>query len=136
MKSSNSKDQNSNKRLASQRYIRFDLEERMANFGIEIITLCKSIPENVITRPLISQIVRSATSIGANYSEANNSSSRRDFRNKVFIAKKEAQETKHWLKMLQAAEPELAERIDILSRENHELSLILQTIINNTKENI
>lgn len=112
----------------------FDLEERMGIFGENTIQLCLLIPQNVITRSLISQIVRSATSIGANYSEANNASSKKDFRNKVFIAKKEAQETKHWLKMLEAAAPQVKNELNILWQENHELCLILQSIINKTGE--
>ena len=73
----------------------YDLEERTAKFGEETIEFCKAIKQDVITRSIISQLIRSATSIGANYMEANAASSRRDFRNKIFICKKEAQETKH-----------------------------------------
>ncbi|MBU6415499.1 four helix bundle protein, partial [Patescibacteria group bacterium] len=69
-----------------------DLEERTAKFGKEIITFCKTIKQDAITKPLVSQIVRSGTSIGANYMEANAASSKKDFQNKIFIAKKEAQE--------------------------------------------
>ena len=71
---------------------KFDLEERTAKFGEEIILFCKSLKQDVITRPLINQLIRSGTSIGANYCEANNASSKKDFRNKIFICKKEAQE--------------------------------------------
>ncbi len=72
-----------------------DLEERTAKFGENIIILCKQIKLNTINK-----LIRSGTSIGANYMEANNASSRKDFTNKIFISKKEAQETKHWLRML------------------------------------
>ena len=54
----------------------YDLEERTAKFGESIIVLCKKIKQDTITRPLISQLVRSATSIGANYMEANGASSK------------------------------------------------------------
>jgi four helix bundle protein len=74
---------------------KYDLEERTAIFGEDIIKFCKTVELNTISRPVINQIVRSATSIGANYCEANNSSSRKDFKNKIFICKKETQETKH-----------------------------------------
>ncbi len=73
----------------------FDLEERTAVFGENVIEFCKPLKESAITRPLISQIIRSATSVGANYQEANGASSRKDFRNKIHICKKEAQETGH-----------------------------------------
>ncbi|TSC74517.1 MAG: S23 ribosomal protein [Parcubacteria group bacterium Gr01-1014_44] len=76
---------------------KYDLEERTACFGETVIALCKSVKDSIITRPLISQLIRSATSIGANYMEANGASSKKDFINKIFICKKEAQETKNRL---------------------------------------
>ena len=57
----------------------FDLEDRTAKFGEDIIIFCKTIEDSYVTRPLISQIVRSATSVGANYMEANAASSKKDF---------------------------------------------------------
>ena len=74
---------------------KYDLEERTAVFGENVIELCKQVKQDAITKPIISQIIRSATSTGANYCEANAASSRKDFRNKIFICKKEIQETKH-----------------------------------------
>jgi len=74
---------------------KYDLEERTAKFGEAVIDLCRPIRQDAITSPIIRQIVRSATSIGANYMEANGASSKKDFRNKIAICKKEAQETKH-----------------------------------------
>jgi four helix bundle protein len=126
--------QSSDKDQVGKRQTYFDLEERMAIFGENTIKLCQALPHNVVTKPLISQVVRSATSVGANYSEANNASSRKDFRNKAHIAKKEAQETKHWLRMLQTAVPETRYKLRILWQENHELCLILQSITNKVKE--
>ena len=79
---------------------KYDLEERTSRFGGNTIKFCRTIMEDNISRPLINQLVRSATSIGANYMEANAASSRKDFKNKIFICKKEAQETMHWLKMI------------------------------------
>ncbi len=106
---------------------KFDLEERTAKFGEQVILFCKAAKKDTVSSPLISQIVRSATSIGANYMEANNASSRKDFTNKIFIAKKEAQETQHWLRML-ATYYEEKEPIRILWKEAHELTLIFQKI--------
>ena len=106
----------------------FDLEERTAVFRKEVIQLCKSMKETTISRPLISQIVRSATSIGANYMEANAASSKRDFRNKIYICKKEAQETKHWLRMLTETFPEKKEKLQRLWKECQELTLIFNKI--------
>lgn len=107
---------------------KYDLAERTANFGDDVILLCKSIPLNAITRPLVSQIVRSSTSIGLNYSEAINASSKKDFRNKIFIIKKECQETKLSLRFLATAIPEEKDVLRIHWKECHELTLIFQTI--------
>ena len=62
-------------------------------FAENIINLCKKAQKNAITLPIISQLIRSGTSIGANYCEANGASSRKDFKNKIFICKKESKET-------------------------------------------
>ncbi len=106
----------------------FDLEERTAKFGENILVLCSKIKISVITEPLIKQIIRSATSIGANYMEANGASSKKDFRNKIYICKKESQETKHWLRMLLAVVPEQEADLKFLWQEAHELSCIFNKI--------
>jgi len=113
----------------------FDLEERTAKFGESVIVLCKSVKKDQVNTPLISQIVRSATSIGANYMEANNASSRKDFRNKIYICKKEVQETKHWLRMMAVSIPEQADVLRGLWKEAHELNLIFQKITSTLKKN-
>lgn len=107
---------------------KFDLEERTAVFGEHVIALCKTISLNTVTRPLVDQLVRSATSVGANYMEANGASSKKDFRNKIYICKKEAQETQHWLRMLNVAATEHTTELRALWKETHELVLIFQKI--------
>src|SRR6187399_3250138 len=89
---------------------RFDLEERTARFGEGVIAFAKKIPRNPVTLPLISQLVRSGTSVGANYCEADDAVSKKDFRHKICICKKEARETKHWLRMLATADETLKDR--------------------------
>ena len=106
----------------------YDLEDRTARFGEEVIRFCRVLPKNVITEPLIRQIVKSATSVGANYCEADDSISRKEFRQKICTCKKESRETKHWLRMIAAAEPDFAEKSRELWREAHELHLIFATI--------
>lgn len=108
--------------------MKYDLEERTAKFGENIIRFCKTIPNNQITRPLILQLIRSATSIGANYMEANQASSKRDFRNKIKIAQKESNETKHWLRMISSAENTYKKHCGVLWKEAHELTLIFAKI--------
>lgn len=112
----------------------FNLEERLARFGENTIQFCKTAKKNEITRPLIGQLIRSATSIGANYYEAINASSRKDFRYKIYIAKKECEETKYWLRMVKTATPEKAPELRVLWLEAHELVLILQTIVNKVNQ--
>lgn len=112
----------------------YDLEERTALFGEKCIILCKSLPQTLILRPLVLQLVRSSTSVGANYMEANGASSKKDFKNKIYICKKEAQETKHWLRMLKTASPSKEKELGILWREAQELALIFNKITNTLKE--
>ncbi len=107
---------------------KYNLEERTASFGEAVIVFCKTLPQDAITKPIISQLIRSATSIGANYMEANAASSRKDFSNKIFICKKEAQETKHWLRMIVVSVPETKIPIEPLWKECQELVLIFQKI--------
>ena len=101
--------------------IKFDLEERTARFSENIIELCKKIPSSHILNPIVSQLVRSATNIGANYYEANGASSKKDFKNKIFICKKEARETKYWLRLLAKSYEEIKEKCRLLWQEAHEL---------------
>lgn len=114
----------------------YNLEDRTAKFGEGVIIFCKKVKQDTISKPLISQIVRSGTSIGANYMEANGASSKKDFRNKIFICKKEAQETKHWLRMLATCVPEQKEEIRNLWKEAQELTMIFQKITNSAENKI
>ncbi len=111
----------------------YDLEERTAKFGEYVIIFCRNIQQDTITKPLISQLIRSATSVGANYMEANGASSKKDFRNKIHICKKEAQESKHWLHMISVACPDNKEKTRILWKEAQELTLIFGKIVSTLK---
>lgn len=109
---------------------KYNLEERTAVFSENIIAFCKSIKQDIITRPLVSQLIRSGTSIGANYCEANNASSKKDFRNKIFICKKEAQETKYWLRIMSSCVPEKKDELRKNWQETQELTMIFQKVVN------
>ena len=111
----------------------FDLAERTAKFGESIIAFAKRMPRNVVTTPLVKQLVRAGTSIGANYSEADEAESKKDFRHKISLCKKEARETRYWLRMLAAAEPQVKQEARALWQEAKELNLILAAIIRNSK---
>jgi four helix bundle protein len=106
----------------------YDLEERTAQFGESIIGFCKIIPQNAITYPIINQLVRSGTSVGANYYEANGAVSKKDFTNKIFLCKKEIKETAYWSRILIKAEPALKEASRDIAQEAKELTYIFAKI--------
>jgi four helix bundle protein len=108
---------------------KYDLEERTACFGEAIIASAKKLPANAVTSPIVSQIVRSGTSVGANYCEADDAVSRKEFRLKIGTCKKEARETKYWLRMAVAANPNTREEAKTLWREAKELHLIFAAIL-------
>jgi four helix bundle protein len=107
------------------------LENRTVEFSVLVIKTCGKYAREAHLSSLTNQLIRSATSIGANYAEANNASSKADFKNKIFIAKKEAAETRYWLKILY----EITKDNDVLplQQEALELNLILQKIISTMK---
>lgn len=113
----------------------YDLEERTTVFSENLIDFYKKCPKNVITIPLIDQGIRSGTSMGANYCEANGASSKKDFKNKIFICKKEGKETMYWLRLIERAldEEELKKEVDKLWQEAKELTLIFSKIAYSTK---
>ena len=106
----------------------FDLEERTAVFGENVIRFCHKIPRNPTNNRLIDQLVGSGTSVGANYCEASERVSKKDFRNSVGRCAKEAKETKFFLRMIATAEATLAKEARELYREANELHLIFAAI--------
>ncbi|HET6881785.1 MAG TPA: four helix bundle protein [Pirellulales bacterium] len=107
---------------------KFDMEERTARFGEAIIQFAKKVPHNVVTISLIGQLVKAGTSVGANYCEADDAVSKKEFRNKIGTCKKEARESKYWLRMIAAAEPETKANARPLWTEAKELHLIFVKI--------
>ncbi|MCX7955520.1 MAG: four helix bundle protein [Patescibacteria group bacterium] len=111
----------------------YDLEERTAKLGGKIIAFCQKIKISILNESLIKQLIKSATSIGANYMEANGGNSKKDFKNKISICKKEAKETLHWLRMIAITDKEKREEIKSLWKETHELVLIFSKILSSLK---
>jgi four helix bundle protein len=109
----------------------FDLENRCLEFSKQVIKLCKTIKQDAVNKPLINQVVRSAGSIGANYIEANESLSKKDFIHRVKIARKEAKETAFWLENLKEITPE--KQVDNLLDEATQLKKILSSIVEKSK---
>ena len=106
----------------------FDLEERTALLGEAIIRFCKMVPRGPDNDRLINQLVGCGTSVGANYCEANEAVSKKDFKFIIGRCIKEAKETKFFLRMTAASEPQLAEEARKLYREAKELHLIFASI--------
>lgn len=109
----------------------YDLEERSAQFGEQCVKFAKRIPVNEVTKPLIGQLVRASTSIGANYVEADEAESTKEFVYRISVSKRESKETKHHLRMIVAAEPQLADEARTLYQEAKEFVLIFAAIIRN-----
>jgi four helix bundle protein len=114
----------------------YDLEERTAVFGETVIEFCLELPRTAVTGPLISQLIRSGTSIGANYCEADDAESKKDFRHKVGICRKEARETKYWLRMIAKAAATRKIEARPLWTEAKELHLIFAAIVRTTDRNL
>ena len=105
-----------------------DLEERTARFGEMVIDFLKQVPLGPITNRLVDQLSGAATSVGANYCEADEAVSRKDFRHRISICKKEARESKFYIRMLVRAVPALREQAKPLWQEARELHLIFASI--------
>jgi four helix bundle protein len=105
-----------------------DLGERTAQFGEAVIRFAKRIPRNPVNNRLIDQLVGAGTSVGANFCEADNSVSGKDFKQRIGTCRKESKETMFFLRMIAAAEDSLASEARVLWREAKELNLIFGAI--------
>ena len=115
---------------------KYDLEERTAKFAEDIIEFCNKLPKNVITIPIITQLIKAGTSIGANYCEADCAETKKDFEHKLGICKKESKETKYWLRIISKAVMEAKEAARVLWKEANELNLIFSSIVRKSKSKI
>ena len=106
----------------------YDLEERTARFGESVIDFAKTIPPSAVTTRLISQLVGAASSVGTNYVEADDAVSKKEFLKNIGTCRKEARETKHFLRMVVRAVPELKPQARELWIEAKELHLIFSKI--------
>ncbi len=106
----------------------YDLEERTARFGEAVIDFAKTIPQDAVTNRLIGQLVGAATSVGANYVEADDAVSKKEFLKNIGTCRKEARETKHFLRMIVRAVSGLKPEARKLWREARELHLIFSKI--------
>ena len=112
---------------------RFDIQERTFEFAVQVVKLVGRLPRTVAGIEISKQVVRSATSIGANVEEADAAESKRDFSHKMSIAHKETRETRYWLRIIQAGLLD-DEQVRALTQESDELVRILYTIVKNARQ--
>lgn len=110
-----------------------DLLKRTFDFGVTVIKYLRTLPDTSDLRVIKYQLIKAATSIGANYEEAQAGSSKADFINKVNISLKEAREANYWLRMMNALEDEKEELLVII-KESNEIKNILGAIVKNARE--
>ena len=113
----------------------YDLEERTAKFGEQVITFAKKIAWSPVNNRLIDQLVGAGTCVGANYCEADDGVSRADFKHRISISRKESRESKFFLRMVAVAEPKLKMEARDIWREAHSLHRIFSRIWRSTNAN-
>jgi four helix bundle protein len=112
---------------------RRDLDERLLTYGARVIKLVESLPRTLTGRRIGDQLLRSATSAGANYEEARGAESRSDFVHKMQVALKELRESHYWLRLLMKAEILPVDRLADLLDEATQLRAILSKSVATTK---
>ena len=111
----------------------YDLEKRTEQFAKNVIQLCKNLPKSTINMKLTGQVVSASGSVGANYIEANEALSKKDFANRIKISRKEAKESRYWLRLIISANPEAESQAKPLIQEATELMNIFGAILKKVK---
>jgi four helix bundle protein len=108
---------------------KYDLENRTLKFAKDCIDLCKLFMRNAINIELIRQLIRASASVGANYREANDSTTKKDFYHRIGICRREAKESKYWLELLLHSSQKLSDKIKPLIDEALQLARIFASIV-------
>ncbi len=111
----------------------YNLEERTERFAKDVRGFCKKIKVTIVNADDIRQVIRSSGSVGANYIEANESFSKKDFIHRIKICRKEAKETRYWFSILDLNQEDLKEEKDKLFQEASELMKIFAAILRKTE---
>ncbi|MBI3638637.1 four helix bundle protein [Candidatus Wolfebacteria bacterium] len=112
----------------------YDLESRTFEFAKNVVVFCKKLPRNISNIEYIKQVVRSSGSVGANYIEANESLSKKDFIMRIKICRKEAKESIYWLRLItETNQVEFEKEGAMLSNESVELKKIFSSILDKSK---
>ena len=112
------------------------IEDRTYRFALRVVRLVSAMPRNKVADVLGRQVLRAATSVGANVEEAIAASSKRDFANKMQIALKEARETHYWLRLIRDAEIFADERMAPIIQEALETKKILSATVKTTRASL
>ena len=115
---------------------KYNLEERALAFSKHLIEVCKQVKLSFVNKGIIDQLLRAGTNVGANYHEANGAVSKKDFRSKIGICKKEAKEIEYWLRLLLSEQGEndfVTSVIKSLIEESHEFVLIFSRILQSSQ---
>ena len=115
-----------------ERDVPYDIRERTFQFAVRVIQAVRRLPDDAATRVVAYQIVKAATSVGANVEEADGAESKRDFVHKMSIARKEARESRHWTRIIRASITDNDEWA-ALQQESEEIARILSAIINSSQ---
>ena len=107
---------------------KYDLEERTSKFAKDCIDLCKLLMRDIVNIQLMGQLVRSSASVGANYREANDTATKKDFLHRINICRREAKESKYWLELLAHANQKFSEKVAPLIDEGLQLTRIFSAI--------
>ncbi len=124
------------KSLNEKKQYKKDIHERIYQFVIRVINLTKVLPKNPQNDVVIYQLVKSATSMGANDQEADGAESKKDFIAKYSIVKKETKETNYWLRVVYDTNPNIAQRMEGLREEGLEIVKVVSAIILSSKRKI
>lgn len=108
---------------------KYDLEDRTLEFAKNCVSLCRFFVRDSINSEFVSQLIRSSGSIGANYREANDTTTRKDFLHRIGICRREAKETKYWLELLMHANPGFTIKMEPLINEALQLTRIFASIV-------
>ena len=111
----------------------YDLEDRTLRFAKGVIRLVGILPKTLANIEIMKQIIGSSGSVGANYIEANEALSKKDFAMRVKICRKEAKESSYWLRLMELQGEDPAKKRDALIKEATELMKIFGSIVEKVK---
>lgn len=112
---------------------KYDLEERTLKFALDVIQFIKIIPRNIANNEIAKQVIRCSGSIGANYIEANEALSKKDFIMRIKICRKESKESTYWLKLIESKNNEQDKNRDSLIDEATQLTKIFNAILEKSR---